>query len=593
MGELMKPINIMFILILIGSICFAEIDFTKVKNAGEIYNTMWGSHGLWEDLNNDGKIDIVITRCNGNEATINSLFWGNGNGTFTKLNKAPFTSDRCFSHGIFGADYNNDGFLDIFLANRVVIELPNITDNNFLYKNNGNGTFSKILSGDIFTDLDVSAGAAWADIDNDGNLDLFVCNPQGQDVLYFNNGDGTFSKTTNIIPDSYWSTGACFCDYNEDGLVDVIVASKANLTLPNKPTLTLIKNYGNNDFRVVENAFKTNDEHDSFRITVFDFDNDGDLDVLSDSLTAFPNKMFINQGNDTFTEYTKGTLHTDYIDQQGATWGDYDNDGDIDLYFRVYGGYHNFLYKNENGLLVRQTTGTIVTDGLANEAVASRFVDLNNDGFLDLSCVEVKNAIYLNNADNGNHWIKINVKGILSNASAIGAKIKVTATINGKSITQYRQICSDGLSNLQLHFGLAKATTIARIWVKWPSGVEKTMNNVKINQTLTISEPMPTVTNAQNLNLERLKSDMVFFYDFVNRLSWTDQNPYHIIDSFEIYRKPKNAGDDQYALLYTLTNQAGVKTYDDKFFKADELFTYKIITVTTQGRKSSGVVVSN
>jgi hypothetical protein len=560
-----------------GTLPIAGIDFKQVNNSGDITN-LQGMDGTWADFNNDGKIDILIGRSIGENGKYNSFHWGNGNGTFSWMNKEPFKSDIGFASGITVGDYNNDGFLDIFITNQKIINLGGL---NHFYKNNGNGTFTKIEGIDMVTESGLYTHCSWMDVNNDGYLDLFVPDANYNTTLYKGSGNGTFSK----VEDTGISLRTAYCswaDYNEDGWIDLLTNDE---TIP-----VIFKNNGDWTFTRISDPVLNKGYNSIYKPTWFDFNNDGHMDIFYGSKDSLPSSLFINIGNGTFRLYSSSDFDKWTDAREGITWGDYDNDGDIDIYVRSYAWYTSDLFENDNGVLKKVGSGTLSnTESLGCYSV--RFVDLNNDGFLDVSTLERNNKIFLNNADNGNHWIKINCKGTVSNASSIGAKVKVTAVINGKSVTQYRQICSDQMSNLILHFGLAKATKITRIWVKWPSGIEKTLTNVKVNQTLTITEPAPAVSNVSNLNLERLKSDMVFFCDFVNRLSWTEGNVYHKIKTYEIYRKPKTAGDDQFALLTSYSS--GQTSHDDKFFKADELFTYKIVTITTKNYKSSGVVVSN
>jgi hypothetical protein len=560
-----------------GTLPIAGIDFKQVNSPGDL-NNYFGITGAWADFNNDGNIDILIGRSIGEEGKHNSFHLGNGNGTFNWMNKEPFKSDIGFCHGIALGDYNNDGFLDIYFTNQSYL---NMGGKNQLYKNNGNGTFAKIEGIDLVTETGEYQECSWMDVNNDGFLDLFVPDVNYNSTLYKGNINGTFTNVENTgikLRTSYCS----WADYNEDGWIDLITNERS--------TPILFKNNGDWTFTEIPNSVLNQDYKSIFKPTWFDFNNDGHLDIFYGSMNANPSRLFINNGNGAFRLYSSPDFNQNTNARAGITWGDYDNDGDIDIYVRSLNWYTSDLFENDNGVLKKVITGTLANTQ-SDSCWSARFVDLNNDGFLDVSCMEIANPIFLNNADNGNNWVKINCKGTVANASSIGAKVKVTAVINGKSVTQYRQICSDQMSNLILHFGLAKAPVITKILVKWPSGIEKTLTNVKVNQTLTITEPAPTVQNVSNLNLERLKSDMVFFCDFVNRLSWIEGNAYHKIKTYEIYRKPKNAGDDQFALVATYS--AGQNFHDDKFFKADELFTYKIVTISTKNYKSSGVIISN
>jgi hypothetical protein len=165
-----------------------------------------------------------------NEVGNNSLFHNNGNGTFTKVTTGSIVTDGGHhSGGCAWGDYDNDGFLDLFVANGTFSG----SENNFLYHNNGNGTFTRITNGTVATDTGKSISCAWGDYDNDGFLDLFVTNEGGPGVfptvvnfLYHNNGDGTFTKvTTGSLANEYSDSFGCsWADYDNDGFLDLFVA---------------------------------------------------------------------------------------------------------------------------------------------------------------------------------------------------------------------------------------------------------------------------------------------------------------------------------------------------------------------------------
>ena len=316
--------------------------------------------------------------------------------------------------------------------------------NNSLYTNDGDGSFSKVISGAVVTDGDSSRGCAWGDYDNDGDLDLFVSNADQNNFLYTNNGDGSFSK-------------------------------------------------------VISGEVVT-DVGDSFGCAWSDYDNDGDLDLFVSNLTG-NNYLYTNDGDGSFTKVISGEVVTDGGASHACAWGDYDNDGDLDLFVSNFAMSNNSLYTNDgDGSFSKVISGAVVTDGDSSRGCA--WGDYDNDGDLDLfvSNDGQNNFLYTNNG-NGNNWLNIKCVGIASNISAIGAKVKVLATIGGSTISQLREISGGTYSqdSLNAEFGLGDATSIAEIQVYWTNGQLTNMTSVTPNQYLVITEPAlpaPTVSNV-------------------------------------------------------------------------------------------------
>src|SRR6185503_20240200 len=167
--------------------------FSRILNGPVPNDSGTGAAGTWGDYNNDGKLDLFVANAKNEK---NFLYRNDGNGEFTKITTGSIVNDvGNFAGGSWG-DYNNDGFLDLFVSNFGDLFSP-ATARNFLYRNNGDGTFVKVTSGAIVTDSGKFVGSAWGDYDNDGFLDLFVCEYQtGNNFLYHNNGGGTFSRIT-------------------------------------------------------------------------------------------------------------------------------------------------------------------------------------------------------------------------------------------------------------------------------------------------------------------------------------------------------------------------------------------------------------
>jgi ASPIC/UnbV protein/VCBS repeat protein len=197
------------------------------------------------------------------------------------------------------------------------------------------------------------------------------------------------------------------------------------------------------------------------------------------------------------TSNTVGGIVSDVAAFSGCTWGDYDNDGFIDLFVNTYNccttPSPNFLYHNNgDGTFTRVLSGIVVNDqGFAN---GSAWGDYDNDGFLDLfvarsANVALPNLFYRNNG-NSNSWIKIKLVGTVSNRSAIGAKVRTQTVIRGQTMWQLREIGAGGRGNpLEAHFGLGDATNVDTVRIEWPSGTVQELHNLAAKQFLTISEP--------------------------------------------------------------------------------------------------------
>jgi len=448
------------VLLISAAVGFAQAPFFTRVLTGEIANDLHDSFSnCWGDFDNDGDQDLFVTTSSAGQS--NLLYFNNGNGTFTKITEGDIVVDEGRSYSCTAGDYDNDGDLDIFVAN-------SDGQNNFLYSNNGNGTFTRILNGAVVNDGGDSQGCSWGDYDNDGDLDIFVANGSDQNnFLYSNNGNGTFTKITAgiIVNDAGNSKGCSWADYDNDGDVDLFIANFGDNFL--------YANNGNGTFTKVTEGEIVTDGGKSQGGSWGDYDNDGDLDLFVANRT---NVCFFysNNGNGTFTRITTGDIVTDLYNSRGSSWGDYDNDGDLDLFVCNASDLNNVLYSNNNNGTFNKIV--FLNDGGISEGCS--WCDYDKDGDLDLFVCNGENQtdyLYKNNG-NANKWINIKCIGTTSNASAIGTKVKVKATINLHSVWQLNEISGmtgggyGGQNSLNAEFGLGTATNIEQIRVEWPSG---------------------------------------------------------------------------------------------------------------------------
>lgn len=443
-------------------------------------------------------------------------------------------------------DVNGDGWDDIFFTNG-----PAPGQNNMLYINNGDGTFTTVTDDDIVLDNDRSDGASFADVDNDGDLDAVVVtygrNGTGKkNYFYRNNGDGTFEYEPDNaigIPLTY-SEMANWIDLNNDQLLDAYITNSVVSTRN-----LYFANQGDGSFEAVTGLSITNETLASRSINWIDYDGDGDSDLFITNENNANNSLFRNDGPDNFTKITNLSITQSGGNSAGSSWADVDNDGDFDLIIANWNGQNNQLFINENGTFIEQTNSEIGLE--IGSSFGSAFADVDNDGDLDLLVCnayypgQVTNSLFINdgtgvftkditsslanhqgntfgcafgdynndgwldvilantfdenqsnslfkNTGSGNNWIKIKCVGNPSNGSAVGAKVKVRATINGNEVWQTRQIeaasgyCSQ--NSYTNHFGLGDATIVSEIQIQWPSGAVETFNDIDENNTYLVVE---------------------------------------------------------------------------------------------------------
>jgi PKD repeat protein len=323
------------------------------------------------DFNNDGKIDIIYSGKIATNENITKIYINNGNNTFSELLS---TGIENVSNGSIAlGDYNNDGFLDILITGH-----NGSTQISKIYRNNGNNSFTEQTNIPL---LGVSNGsAAWGDYNNDGNIDILLSGFSSiglVTLIYKNNGDGTFTKDSNIEIMGVENSAVAWVDYNNDGYLDFIVTGQSY----SGPIALIYRNNGNGTFSPQSEIHITGIRYGS--VDWADYNNDGFLDILitGQTLTARATKVYKNNGNETFTEQTSIALPE--ISNSNASWGDYNNDGLID--FIVTGisnaGIISKIYKNNgNNSFTEESNPPLlsVRNGTVN------WFDFDNDGDLDI-----------------------------------------------------------------------------------------------------------------------------------------------------------------------------------------------------------------
>lgn len=469
--------------------------FTKITT-GPFVATVGDSRSVnWVDVNNDGFMDCMIT--NGpNSGQNNMLYINDGFGGFTTLTGDTIVKDKKPSDGSTWADIDNDGDLDCFVVNWY-------NQNNLLYTNNGSGTFTQILSGPTVNDFGYSETAAWGDYDNDGFVDLYVTNSAGskKNFLYHNNGNNTFTKiiTGAVVNDAKDSRSVNWTDIDNDNDLDLFITNESN------QNEDLYRNDGNGFFTKLTTGPLLNNAGSTMSGSWGDYDNDGDLDVFLAN-DGSSNALFRNDGNFNFTKIISDTVSKTNGHSFSSSWSDVDNDGDLDLFVTNAFGTTlkqlNYFYTNNgNGSFTKNSTDVIAND--STWAYGCAFGDYDNDGFEDLAVATTRFAsvdrtdlLYHNNG-NSNKWITIKLIGVQANKAAIGTRVRVKATINGNPVWQMREISAQNAhcsqNDIRAHFGLGNATQIDSIKIEWVPGAIETLTNINVNQIISITQSISTV----------------------------------------------------------------------------------------------------
>src|SRR6267154_1561197 len=446
--------------------------------------------------------------------------------------------------GVALLDYDNDGFLDIFFTNGA--RIPSLSKEgpgfyNRLYHNNHDGTFADVTERAGVSGVNsagkklLSVSAAWIDYDNDGRLDLFVTNyldwspetskvcglpgkriscppslyPGEPNVLYHNNGDGTFtdvSKSTGIADQIGKGMGVAVADYDADGWMDIFVANdnQRNFLFKNR------RGKGLDEVGVEAGVAYTEDgiPVSSMGVDFRDYRNDGRPGIFITALGGETFPLYRNEGNDLFSMETY-PANIGFSTYKMSGWGagivDLNNDGYKDLFSANSHVSENAdidpqqQYLQTNAIFENMKDNTFqdvsahAGPGLRLRAAhrGAAFGDLNNDGKVDIvvSVIAGHAELLYNTTANGNHWLLIQTIGTKSNRDGIGTQIKLTSQSGS---VQFNQVTTAGSyassSDKRVHFGLGGDTLAKEITLRWPSGTVQTLHNVKADQILKVTE---------------------------------------------------------------------------------------------------------
>lgn len=447
-----------------------------------------GGGAAFGDFDGDGWEDLAVATGDGEHLAL----FRNEDGRFINVADSAGIITEAEAKTVLWGDADNDGDPDLFVAN--------FNAGNVLYLNEGNGLFSDITLSAGLADTSQSTAAAWVDYDNDGWLDLYVSNygnvngaGDQPNYLYRNNGDLTFSDVTqqaglaggvNKKP-----LALAFFDYDNDGWQDLYICNdkeQGNL---------LYHNNGDGTFSDVTAASGTGARMDAMGISVADYNRDGYQDFYISNGTQ-GNVFYRNNGDGTFTDVAPQLGMTVNRECWGNNFADFDNDGWVDLFVTVADG------ANREDVLFQGGTGGF-TDvshavGIADHSLGygSAVADFDGDGGLDIFVVNrqfaggEKSFLYRNSLQRGN-WLQVKTIGSVSNRDGIGARVRVVCALSPSpgQIQEVRAGSSYLSQNSRtLSFGLAAATTADSLIVEWPAGGRTVLTQVAANQTVVVTE---------------------------------------------------------------------------------------------------------
>ena len=486
--------------------------------------SFFGAGATMADFDQDGYIDVFVATPNGEALKV---FHNLGDDTFEEVaDEIGLGSEAIESINILVADYDNDGHEDIFVVNW--------QGQSNLYHNDGDNTYSLVTeAAGMGIYFESSRAGCWLDYDRDGDLDIYMVNRllEELNILYRNNGDGTFSDVTQVAGvdgtiDKMGLVVTAF-DYNNDLWPDIYIGN--DMDTGN----IFYENNGDGTFSDVSGITGMDLNFSSMGLAAGDYDNNGFLDIYVTNLD-WGNGLMRNNGDGTFTDVADELGLLVNLISWGTNFIDYDNDGLIDLYVVAScisgtgndgtlgcswnGGQsdvlptNNFLFHNEGNGQFSDISGQSGLEG-PYLTTGTAIGDINNDGLIDIYEVNELDPIsaasnhcrlYSNNyaeqASEVNNWIKVKLEGVESNRNGIGSRIEVS----NLGVTQIQDvICGSSYSSqssLTLSYGMRHSQLAEAIIVRWPSGIVDKLYNIEVNQIITIVEGSHSCVELGDLN---------------------------------------------------------------------------------------------
>jgi hypothetical protein len=492
---------------------YSEFDIGRFRDIGHLvgvnrFNQAGGA--IMEDFDNDGLLDLAVSSFDATQPM--SLYRNKGDGAFEDRSGPAGVDAQTGGLVCYQTDYNNDGWMDIYIPRGAWIPFAVRPT---LLRNDAGKKFTDVTKEAGLFDPMNSNAAAWADYDNDGWVDLFVGCERQLNRLYHNKGDGTFEEVAlkagvQGLPTSFCK-GCTWIDHDNDGYPDLFVN---NLSGAGR----LYRNARNGTFRDVTAELKIDGPYHGFSCWAWDYDNDGWLDIfatcydrsvedivkglIGERHGRYASRLFRNNAGKSFENRTEEAGLNMVFSTMGSNFGDFDNDGWLDMYLGT--GEPSFaalvpnrMFKNVGGRRFSEITGSSHTGHLQKgHGVACG--DWDRDGDVDIF-VQTGGAvdgdkyhnILFQNPGQGNHWLTVKLVGTKTNRAAIGARIKVTTSGN-EGTTVYRHVSSGssfGANPLEQTVGLGASGRVAELEIHWPtSGTKQIFRDIAGDQSIEVTE---------------------------------------------------------------------------------------------------------
>ena len=494
----------------------SEFDIGRFHDIGDLVGVNRFNHAggaIMDDFDNDGLLDLVITSIDVNSPM--AIYRNDGRGKFQECAEQAGMLDQLGGLYCVQTDFNNDGFVDVYVPRGAWIQIPIRPT---LLQNNGDGTFTDVTHAARLLDPMNSNSAVWADYDNDGNVDLFVCCEAQPNRLYRNRGDGRFVETAAAAGLSFSNyrmcKGATWLDYNNDGYMDLF---QSFLNAPSN----LFLNNQKGEFTDASLPMQIDGPAIGFSCWAWDFDNDGWTDIFATSydhnlvdvvkgLIGMPhqgdtNRLYRNIEGKRFENVAHEAGLEAGFATMGSNFADFDNDGFLDMYLgtgdpSIDTLIPNRLLRNVGGQRFADITASSRTGHLQKgHGVACG--DWNRDGNNDIyfSAGGVINGdryhnILFQNPGNDHGWLTLKLIGVHENRSSLGARITIV-TKGKRPLTIRRTIntgSSFGANPFEQTIGLGEADRIERLEIRWPSsGKTQVFRDLDVNQSLQAIEGKP------------------------------------------------------------------------------------------------------